>query len=128
MTSEDQDLMLRGKASQLLRHGSSALGVEVDEHIVHDQRQRDAAARELRRQPEAKAKVELLRRASAQLLGALVLRVAIQNNQALAILLLENPLISAGGHPCKGAGRFLEHGWLSRAGEFLQSAGDQFFG
>src|SRR5580704_3831814 len=109
MTSEDQDLMLCGEASQLLSHGARSLGVEIDEHVVHYQRQGNAAARELRGQAEAKAEVELLGRAPAQLVGLLVLRVAIQNYQALAIFILENALIGARRYPRKGAGRLLEH-------------------
>jgi len=88
-----------GKASQFLGHGASAFGwsklTSTSSMISGSDTLRRANSDA---QPEAKTQVELLRRAPAQLLRPLVLCIPIQNNQALAILLLENPLIRSGSY------------------------------
>src|SRR5260370_31822299 len=125
MAGDDTDLMLLGEGGQLLGHGAGPRGVEVDEHVVHDQRQGNAAASELRGEPQPEAEIKLLGRATTQFLGTLMLRGAVENNEVLAIFILENPLVGAGCHPREGAGGFLEYSGLARGGEVLQSAGDQ---
>lgn len=55
-----------GNASQYFRHQFRPLGINVYQHIIHDERQRDNPLGKVGHQPEADTKVELLNCPPAQ--------------------------------------------------------------
>ena len=61
--------MVLGKPGQGPTDRLRALGIEVHQHVVHDQGKHAAPPREVSRQAEPDAEVELLGGAAAQRLG-----------------------------------------------------------
>ena len=87
--------MLLGDGRQRLGHNAGTLGVEVDQDVVHHQRQGDRSPGELRRKPEADTEIQLLGRAPAQGVERAGAPVPVENDE-VAVTLEESRLLPAG--------------------------------
>jgi hypothetical protein len=95
MAGEDQDLMLPREVGQFASHCPRPLRIEVDQHIIHNQRQCSGPPSELPGKAETNAEIELLDRTTAQFLGPFPLGVTVNDHEALAVLVLKNRAIRA---------------------------------